>query len=42
MENYLFQIILREGTTEYALFRQFDHGLHAYRPLAGEDRLGGS
>jgi hypothetical protein len=41
MENYLYQILLREGTTEYALFRQFDCGLHAYKPLAGDDRLGG-
>lgn len=41
MENYLYQILLREGTTEYALFRQFDYGLHAFRPLAGDDRLGG-
>ena len=41
MENYLFQILLRPGTTEYALFQQFDYGLHAYKPLAADDRLGG-
>jgi hypothetical protein len=41
MEEYLFQILLREGSTEFALFRQFDNGLHAYKPLCAENRLGG-
>jgi hypothetical protein len=41
MEEYLYQILLREGTTENALFKQFDCGLHAHKPLAGDDRLGG-
>ena len=41
MEEYLYQILLREGTTEYALFRQFSPDLHAYKPLCGDDRLGG-
>ena len=42
MENYLFQILLRKGTSEYALFRQFDFGLNAYKPLSGDDKLGGN
>lgn len=40
MEEYLYQILLREGTTEYALFQQFESGLHAYKPLCADDRLG--
>lgn len=42
MVEYLFQILLREGTTEFALFRQFSIGLHAHKPLAADDRLGGA
>ncbi len=41
MVDYLFQILCREGTTEYALFQQFEVGLFAKKPLAGDDRLGG-
>jgi len=41
MVDYLFQILCRVGTTEFALFKQFEIGLHAHKPLAGDDRLGG-
>jgi len=39
--HYLYQIFLREGTTEYALFLQFEPGLHALKPLCAMDRLSG-
>lgn len=39
--SYLYQIFTREGTTEYALFKQFDAGLHAHKPLSASDRLSG-
>ena len=41
MIEYLYQIFTREGTTEYALFKQFDAGLHAHKPLAADERLSG-
>ena len=39
LQDYEFQIRLRENTTEDALFQQFDKSLHAYKPLASPDRL---
>jgi hypothetical protein len=36
MEEYLFQILLREPSTEFALFKQVDPGLHAHVPLDHE------
>ena len=39
--EYLYQIQMRQGTTEYALFLQFDSNLHALKPLAADNRLGG-
>jgi len=39
--EYLFQIFLRKGTTEFALFLQFEPGLHALKPLSAMDRLSG-
>lgn len=39
MEEYLFQILLRESSTEYALFMQVDPGLHAHEPLDHENQL---
>lgn len=39
MEEYLFQILLRPASTEFALFKQVDPGLHAHVPLDHEDRL---
>ena len=41
LTNYLVEIMLRPGTTERALFLQFDCGLHAKKPLARDDLLGG-
>jgi len=39
MEEYLFQILLRPPSTEFAIFNQVDPGLHAHLPLDHEDRL---
>lgn len=39
MEEYLFQILLRQSSTEYALFMQVDPGLHAHVPLDHEEQL---
>lgn len=39
MEEYLFQILLRPASTEFALFKQVDPGLHAHVPLDHPERL---
>ena len=39
MEEYLFQILLRQSSTEYALFMQVDPGLHAHAPLDHPEQL---
>jgi hypothetical protein len=39
MEEYLFQILLRQSSTEYALFMQHDPGLHAHEPLDHANQL---
>ena len=39
LQEYLFQILLRPSSTEFALFQQFEPGLFAYKPLANPDRL---
>jgi pimeloyl-ACP methyl ester carboxylesterase len=40
MLEYMQQILLREGSTEYAIFICFEVGLWALNPLEGENRLG--
>lgn len=40
-KRYLHQTLLREGSTEYALFVCFDHLMFALHPLEDDDRLGG-
>ena len=37
---YMFQILLREGTTEYGIINMFNGDLQAYLPLGGPDKLG--
>ena len=39
LKEYLFQIFLLPGSTEYAVFHLFDQGLHAHIPLNDERRL---
>ena len=39
LKEYLLQIFLRPGSTEYAIFDLFDRGLHAHIPLNDERRL---
>ena len=39
LQEYLFQILLRESSTEAALFCQFDNGLHAHLPLSSPEKL---
>jgi len=36
----MYQICLRQGTTEYALMVNFEHGLQAKVPLSNQDKLG--
>ena len=38
---YLHQTLLKEGSTEYAIFAVFNHMMWAYHPLDRDDRLGG-
>ena len=40
MHNYMHQIFMREGSTEYAIFVCFHVGMFAINPLETEDRLG--
>ena len=42
IENYDFQVKLRQNSCEKAFFQQFDEHLLAHRPLAAQDRLIGS
>ena len=39
LKEYMFQIFMRPGTTETAIFIQFDTGLHAHKPLATFESL---
>ena len=38
---YLKQTLLRDGSTEYAIFVCFDHFMFAFHPLEDRDRVGG-
>lgn len=38
--DYMYQIFLREGTTEYALMINFELGMQAKIPLSNADKLG--
>lgn len=40
MYDYLSQVIMREGSTEYSLAICFDQALYAYNPLEAAGRLG--
>lgn len=40
MLDYMHQIFMREGSTEYAIFICFKLGMFAHNPLETEDRLG--
>ena len=40
MCDYIYQIFLRKGTTEYAIHVNFDQLFHAYVPLGTKDKLG--
>jgi pimeloyl-ACP methyl ester carboxylesterase len=39
-KDYLEQTLLRDGSTEYAIFVVFDYLLYAKHPLEEDDRLG--
>jgi hypothetical protein len=39
LKEYLFQIFMRPGSTEFAIFIQFDLGMHAHQPLAAPYKL---
>ena len=36
----MYQIIMRNGTTEYAIHLMFNANLHAHLPLGAKDKLG--
>ena len=38
--DYMYQIVMREGTTEYAIHIMFNPGLQAHLPLGARDKLG--
>lgn len=40
LHSYLYQIFMREGSTEYAIFSCFELGMFAVNPLETETRLG--
>jgi pimeloyl-ACP methyl ester carboxylesterase len=40
MSDYMYQIIMRAGVTEYAIHLMFNADLHAHLPLAASDKLG--
>jgi pimeloyl-ACP methyl ester carboxylesterase len=42
MSDYMYQIIMRPGTTEYAIHLMFNADLHAHLPLGADDKLGSS
>lgn len=39
MTNYLYQIFMRNGTTEYGILLNFDFSLMAYLPLGTVEKL---
>ena len=42
MTNYLYQIFMRNGTTEYGILLNFDFSLMAYLPLGTVEKLSNS
>ena len=40
LSMYMYQILLREGTTEYGIINMFNGDLQAYLPLGGSEKLG--
>lgn len=39
LQEHMFQTMLRDNSTSFALFQQFDNGLHAHNPLASPEKL---